>query len=414
MAFPNPTYIAGVPRGVQHTQNIDQAGNMNQMNWSRSPRLFTMNGLAAPFQVLTNAIKAHETGWGADYRWQNDILPTQRDTMAGSVTSADGQVVVGNGAIWTVRDALYIPSAATASTPGAQAIVTAIAGNVLTIFWVVAPTGVLAPGTFVFRCANSYEEIMQAQIGPITVPGERYNYLTDVRHCAKASDRMVLGEYWLRPDKWTRDVNKKGQEHFKALEKLYLFMRRGLFATAPQATTPCMSSRGLYHWLATNRTTLANAVLTRAAWETWIDSVVGQNTETPQNWIVLCDDIITGRAISGFAIGMERKKTGETDLGMAISKYETWNGVIVNVIRHPLFRSHGYQATAILLNLTPKSIAIVMARGLATRRTDITAPSGGIPWLESSLISQYRTVTTLRVSGEEIQGGVLEDYTSAN
>lgn len=407
MAFPNPILVPGqgnVRAGT--TQNIDQAGNMRQMDFSRSSTLFTRNYRAAPFQVLTNAIMSHEQGFGHDYRWQNDILVTQLDTIEGTVTSAVVIINVANGSIWTPNDVAYFPGVATATTPGAEFYVQSVVGAVLTGVWVVPPTGVIADGTQVIRTGNSYQEISQIQNGPTTIPGERYNYIVDVRHAVKASKRMINGVYWKRPDKWINDLNKKGQEHFLALEKIYLFTRRGIFAGAPNVVTPAMFSRGMYHWYATNRTTLLGAALTKAAFDTFIDAVCGPNEQQePPNWVLLCDDIITGRAISGFAAALERSVTTQHQMGMWIRNYQSPTGHMIKIVNHPLFRTHGYTSTAILFNLNKSSMAIVMGRNQATHREDAIMPFG-----ESAKISSYNTLTTLRVSNEEIEGGVLEDY----
>lgn len=398
-----PTILSGTPRGVQTTQNIDQTGNMRQMDFSRSERLFTVNYRAAPFQILTNAILAHEEGFGHDYRWQNDELPSQLDTLAGSVTSATAIMAVTNGNLWTVYDNLYIPSAATASTPGAQAVVTEISGNNLTITWVVAPTGALAPGVLIFRQGNTYPERSFIQNGPITIPGENYNYLTDVRHGLEATERMLNGKYWLRPDKFERDLTKKGQEHFLALEKIYLFGRRALLGVA---TTPSYCSRGLYHWAATNRTSLGNAALTKAAFDTWLNGVIQANQQPTQNWYVFCDGQITGRAISNIFATIERSSTAARKAGMWINEYQSPTGPVINIVQHPLFYSHGYTATAILVNLTKDALAIVMGRNEATQRRDSIMPYG-----LTSKQAFYKTVTTLRATNEATEFGVLEDFT---
>ena len=136
------------------TQNVLTAGQLPlQAQYYASKRVYVMNGDYHPLTWLLTAI-GDQAGWGDTLVWYDKIPLPQLDTLDGSVAVTAATITVTTGGKWTQDDTLLHYAS------GAQALVTLVTGNVLTITWVVAPAAALPNGALIVRIGNAHMQYL--------------------------------------------------------------------------------------------------------------------------------------------------------------------------------------------------------------------------------------------------------------
>jgi len=395
---------AALPAAAARTTlNIDQAGQVPKEKYGHTETIYEINMASTPFTVLLRSLGS-EQGWDDTWRWYQDQRVPQSTTLDGSVPAGtDGaagviNVAAGTGVYYTVGDSLYIHSA------NAQGIVTAIAVDAITVQWVVAPVAAALDGAAVMRIGNAYEQVSVPNRGPTTLENELYNYFQDMRHSVSASFMNVHGRYRTRPGDWEYQQEKKVQAHQIEKEKTLVFGQRTLWAAGTTGGSPMGTCRGLYYWLTTNVTNVG-AALTQAVFDTFLEGVMIQNTHPNQDWWLLCSSRIH-RQIGQWFQGIEREQSSQTLFGVRVQNYRAPSQKDVKLVVHPLFDTEGFDDLAILVNIGDrKAFRYVYHSAFDTKRYTIDAfKATGLTALEVMLL----TIFTLQVSGEWINGGILE------
>ena len=225
-----------------------------------------------------------------------------------------------------------------------------------------------------------------------------------MRHSVSASFMNVHGRYRTRPGDWEYQQEKKLQAHQIEKEKTLIFGQRTLWAAGTTGGAPLGTCRGLYYWLTTN-VTAVGAALTQAVFDTFLEGVMVQNTHPTQDWWLLCSSRIH-RQIGQWFQGIEREQSSQTLFGVRVQNYRAPSQKDVKLVVHPLFDTEGFDDLAILVNMGDrKAFKYVYHSVFDTKKYTIDAfKATGLTCLEVMLL----TIFTLQVSGEWINGGILE------
>ena len=355
---------------------------------------------ARPFLVVLERIGS-KTGFNDTHFWDEDEAVPEHDTIDGSIEVGGTSIVVTNAAQYTVWDVIYIRDNA------AQGIVltSTVATNTITVQWTHPPVAAIADGAVIVKTGNCHEQISQYVIMPTTIPAQLYNRFQDMRHAVGFSTQRLHTPDRVSEHDVKRQVRKMLQEHQREKEKTLIFGQQILYVNGVAAllgTSTLGLCEGVYHASATNQTNLAGAVLTRAAFDTFLLGVMQINTQDNQNWVLLCSTLIWQR-ISGFGIGYEQLRTEDTKFGFRAKVYTAPAQKDVTIICHPLFDQLGYTDLGILVNVGEDAFNYVSHRGLATKMFTGTQPYG-----RSALEKWVWTVFTGEWKGEEINLALLE------
>ena len=389
LAIPSPTLVS-TGSDTLDTNNVLTGGATPLNEYDVSDAIYLKNGRPAPFTWFLQSIGVGN-GYDTTHRWYEDEMVPQRDTINGSVASGAATLVVDNVGRWTVRDIIWEP------TSGAQGVVTAITAgtSTLTVTWIGA--AVIPDGRTVIRIGNSYAEDSTLNLGPSTKEVEKTNYFQDARHGKRISDLQAANPVRVKQKRWDYQMQKAQWQHQREIEKSLLF---GQASRNVAGDTPYGVSRGLYNFLSTN-TTSVGAVLTRAVWETFVTDIVAKNQEPTQNWVAFVSHRIR-IDISGFSTTYERTDTSKKQFGMAIEDYKCPDGTIVKLVTHPMFHHEGLDGLGFLINMSPDVVKLYYHTHFQTKRYKSLLERG-----RSSMEEFYRTVFTLEVKGEDINGGKL-------
>lgn len=343
------TYVAGT------TQNVLTAGQIPlAAYYFASKRVYIANGDYHPLTWLLTAI-GDQSGWGDRLYWYEKIPYPEVDELDGSVTSTSATINVLCGSKWTQDDTLHHYAS------GSQALVTAVAGNTLTISWVpgAAPAAPIASGSLVVRIGNAHPQYSQPVPRPLVREEQHNNVWQDLRHWTAASDQYIAIPQWhATPAGFNQQIEEKHYDHMVEFEKTLIFGRVNVIDNAT-AASPRGYTRGLRYFQVTNRLNLANTVMGRAAFENWVDPIIRQNTMPNQNWILLCSGRIH-TAISRWGVPFTQTTEKDTRFGMSFQRFLTPDGNEILIKKHPLFNTHrSWNGLGILLNLNPKNIKLV-------------------------------------------------------
>lgn len=389
---------------ARSTINIDTAGQVPKEKYGHTDTIYEINMESTPFTVLLRELGS-EQGWDDTWRWYQDQRVPQSTTLDGSVPVGEAgaagiiNVAAGTGVYYTVQDCLYIHSV------NAQAIVTAIAVDAITVQWVVAPLVPALDGAAVMRIGNAYEQVSVPNRGPTTLEDELFNYFQQMEHSVSASFMNVHGRYRTKPGDWEYQQEKKLHAHQIEKEKTLIFGQRVLWGAGITGGSPLGTLRGLYYWITTNVTNVG-AALTQAAFDTFLEGVMIQNTHPGQDWWLLCSSRIH-RQISQWYQAMEREQSSQTLFGTRVMNYRAPSQKDVKLVVHPIFDTEGFDDLGILINMGARSKAFryVFHSVFDTKKYDIRAfEATGLTALEIL----YLTIFSLQVCGEWVNTGILE------
>ena len=398
------TFIAGTTAAqrARNTRNTITGATIPLQAYAISRRIYTKNARWAPFCVLLENIGS-EPSHDDTYRWKEDELVPQTDTLSGSVIVGATALTVVNVRKWTVNDVVYVHSY---NAQGLVTLITPGAGTagVLTISWVVAPTAALLPNTQLVRIGNAHEQVSIHEIGPSTIAVDHSNVYQDFRHGCACSIQHYNGKFQFDPADWKHQMDKKRSEHEREKEKTAIFGQTALWQTG---ASPRGFERGIYYDCVTNRTNVGTVALTRTALDNFLLAVMQRNEQEAQNWWLISSGRIHSQ-ISQFANPLERTDTSADQFGMGVSRYKTPLGEIVKIITHPMFFQHGWHDLALLVNMSRENIYGVFHRNMATKMHRSIQPYG-----RSAIEEFYWTVMTMCLKGEDINLGVLEGVAAA-
>jgi hypothetical protein len=383
------------PDGAVDNVNRLTAGQIPQGVYDISDTIYTKNAKAAPFTWFLDAI-GHGSGHDTTHRWYEQETVPQRDTISGSINGGATTLTVATASKWTVNDTLWEPNS------NAQGIVTAVnfTTGVLTITWITAAA--LADGTTVMRIGNQYPDYSQIQLGPVSREVEITNYFQDMRHGRAIADVTKHDPVRVTQPYWDQVMSAAMNQHSIEKEKTLLFGQASLDTTGVK---PRGAMRGLYNFLATNRTAVG-AALTRPVWETFCTDIVSRNTHPNQNWVAFVSGRIR-QQISGFSATFERTDTMAKQFGMAIEDWKCPDGTIIHLVTHPLFHFEGLDGLGFLVNMSPEVCKYIARTVFDTKRYKSLLPYG-----LSGYEEYYRTCFTLEFKGEDINGGRLTGVTN--
>lgn len=366
-------------------------GGIPLIRYSYSSPIYLRNGDYFPFTVLTQTIPRKISGWDDRHRWKEDAPYPERDSLAGSLTAGASTFVVTTGMKFHVKDTIYIRDL---SKMGWVTAINQTTGA-MTVAWIGgAPAAGAVPGTVISVIGTAHYEIDSATNRARTVPCELYNRFQDLRHSLQFGDLYSQGRFYdfVPNGDPNYQMKKLLWTHHVELEKTRIWGVRGVL-TANANSAGFMN--GIYQLAATNRRNNLGAAWTQATFENWLAPIFRQHGDMdPNNWWYLCSSRQTGQ-ISRFAQPAERTATGKTKFGMYITELQHPEGVVLNIKRHPLFDSMGWDDLGILIHRTPEALAEVTHTIFGTRLYEAI-----VPYNITADEKMVRTVTTLEAKWE--------------
>jgi hypothetical protein len=197
---------------------------------------------------------------------------------------------------------------------------------------------------------------------------------------------------------------KAGREHNMQMERAFWF---GVKREDLSGTEPIRSTGGVFSFITTNKTTLANeAAFTKAEFDKFLESVFFYGSD--ERWVFASPRMMS--LINAFAdnairvMQLEVGRTAERTYGIQISRYQSAHG-IVNLVLTRLFkdyRTSGNIAGKVLVAVDIDNDAAAYRYLRNTQlRTDIQTPG------DDAFVDEYLTECGLQF-GQERRHGILE------
>lgn len=420
ITLPNP-FMAGtgvpiVVRGgwagihAMHGTNLGQAlGGVGQVvpleRYAIEKDIYFINWEAAPLTVYLNAKPMRRiVAANVQYRWKEQKPMPERDTAAGSASSALTTFTVNNINMWVDRDVVCCLS------PYAQGwIVTGgvnTATNQITVTWTHAPATPITPNTAIFKIGNAYYQHDFPINQPRTREVEYHNVYQSLYKYIAISEQALGGDYQLPiGGPWQKNLDAQKRDLLIEKEKTVNFGQQLL----DQATgwSPAGFCEGLYSRCVTNRHSLQGNPLTRQLWDNYILALTINRTEK-SNWRHFCSSRHLSQ-ISNFSAGLEQTTTFQNQFGMYITRYKHPAGPIVELVNNPLYDQLGLYGLGITLRMEAEAVALIQHKSCpGTIRKDAVIPYRGT-YIQAGYMDRF----TFMVKDEEGHIGVLEDVGAA-
>lgn len=380
----------------RNTFNVLVPGQIPACPYDISKVIYDKNFPSRPLTVLLNTMGTKK-GWSERHRWHEDEMIDEMDTVVGSVVVGATTIIVTNPAWFMQYDVL----AFTAYRAQCQIQTINQATGAIVVTWQWAPIVPIVPGATFVKIGNAHPEVSVHNAGPTTLPLEYENVFQDMRHGHAESDAHAADPTRFTQKDWQRQMRKKWNEHKREEEKTDWFGRMAYDTVT--AATPIGFSQGIYYRCVTNRTNLAGAVLTQATLNTFLATTMLANIQEDQNWWLFCAEGINA-LVSQWMYPTERGTTDTHTFGMYCGRYRPpFRNTPVRVVTHPMFRWHGWNDLAVLVNMSKTNIRRVVRTRFDTRLYQSIMPFG-----LTARDQFWRTFFTLEFCGEDINIAVLE------
>ena len=386
------TYVAGT------TQNVLTAGQWPaQKPYFASQRIYTVNGDVNFFTYFLQQL-GEQQGHNDTIYWYERV-PYPEVDACGSVNAASTTMNVTNGAKFTQDDVFLNYDS------GAEMLVTAVVGNVVTFTWVQAPAAAVGPDALWVRIGNAHMQYSQPVTRPTVLEVEHSNCYQDFRHWTAASDQYIAGQFQLSPAGYDQQVADKSYDSDIEFEKALIFGRTA--ALWNTGASPRGFMRGIRYHQVSNRLNLALAVPTYNQFCAWANSFMTLNQMPNQNWMLVCGSILT-RAIASWGVGGTNPvtKSGDKQYGITFDTIDIGSGMTVKLKRHNLFDTHTpFQRLGLLVNMNPENIKIVYHDACAGKRLVQSV----VPFAGSGQEKGWRRIASLMFKDEQHNLGVIDN-----
>lgn len=247
------------------------------LTWLR-PDIYPMDTILRRMEVKRGMKKAKQV----KVEWEEDDIIPRTDTANGGETAgsagASVDVTVATVANWRKDDLIYLPDNATA--PGAVLYVSAIAGNDLTVYRVVAGTTfgtvpAIANGETLVRLANAKEEHGYASLSRTTMPVQYFNYPQIFDTVVAISGTRMATENYTEDD-YSRSEKQVLYDYRSGLEYATIFGKRAKVAD-PTTGKQRTFMGGITSFLSTNDITYTTGSLTESILIDWCKQVFTGN-----------------------------------------------------------------------------------------------------------------------------------------
>lgn len=210
--------------------------------------------------------------------WEEDDIIPRTDTVDGLVSAgsagASVTVTVDNGNYWRKDDLIYLPENATDA--GAVLYVSAVSGNDLTVYRVVAGTSfgtvpALADAEKIVRMTNAKEEHGRASASRTTMPAQFFNYTQIFDTVVAISGTRMATENYTEDD-YSRSEKQVLYDYRSGLEYANIFGKRAKVAD-PTTGKQRTFVGGITYYLSTNDITYTSGSLTESILIDWCKQI---------------------------------------------------------------------------------------------------------------------------------------------
>ncbi len=353
-----------------------------------------------PFTVLLRKLMKKEAG-NPEFKWLEDEAVPWVDQInnAAGYTAGDTNLVVDNGSYFAPSDLVKV------FRTGEVMRVTAVSGNTITVTRGWAGTAAaLVDNDYLFIIASAFKEGASIGDSRATKKVVKTNYTEIFRNPVKLTKTLEASKLYGVSSERAYQRAKAGREHNMAMERAFWF---GGKREDVSGTEPIRSTGGVFEWIVTNKTTLANeAAFTKAEFDKFLEGVFFYGSD--ERWVFaspLMVRLINGLADSSIRIlQMEVGRAGDRTFGIQISRYQSAHGV-VNIVNTRLFKDYrtaGDIAGKVLVAVDIDNEAAAYRYLRATKLyTDIQTPS------DDAYVDEYLTECGLQF-GQERRHGILE------
>ncbi len=355
-----------------------------------------------PLTVLLAKLNRREC-FNPKFEWLEDEPVPWVATYTGSTETTQGtSLTVSDGNRFAPHDLVRV------FRTGEVFRVTSVSGNTLTVTrnWDGGPTNrLLQANDALFIIGDAQPEGAEVPPSRITRKQPQFNYTEIFRTPIKVTGTLAASRLYGGSERSYQQA-KMGREHRMKIERAFWF---GVRNELLSGNTPVRSTGGVFSFISTNKTTLANeAAFTKAAFDQFLESVFLHGSD--ERFVFASPRMMT--LINSFADSALRVLTFEVGrsanrvFGIQIAVYQCAHGR-VNLVHTPLFRDYrtsGGVAGKVLvaLDFDRDALAYRYLQGRDTKLLLDVDRSGA-----DAIVDEYLSECGLQV-GMERRHGILE------
>lgn len=319
------TVATDAGRGIEQTQRVVDMSDAILNLWPEE----------TPLTVLLSKLNK-QSCYNPKFEWLEDEPVPWVATYTGATETTQGtSLTVNDGNLFAPNDLVKV------FRTGEVFRVTAVSGNTLTVTrnWDGGATNrLLQNNDALFILGDAQPEGAPVPQSRVTKKTPRFNFTEIFRTPVKITGTLEASRLYGGNERAYQRA-KMGREHRMKIERALWFGTRAELLTGD---TPVRSTGGVFYFLSTNKTTLANeSAFTKAEFDKFLESVFAYGSD--ERWVFASPRLLT--LINGFADSALRVLTFEVGrlrdrvYGIQITRYQGAHGV-VNLVRTPLFKDY--------------------------------------------------------------------------
>lgn len=319
------TLATDAGRGIEQKQRVIDMSDAILNLWPEE----------TPLTVLLAKLSKREC-FNPKFEWLEDEPVPWIATYTGATETSQGtSLTVNDGNLFAANDLVKV------FRTGEVFRVTAVSGNTITVTrnWDGgASSRLLNNGDALFIIGDAQPEGAPLPPSRVTKKQPQYNYTEIFRTPVKVTGTLEASKLYGGNERAYQRA-KMGREHRMKIERALWFGTRQELLSGD---TPVRSTGGVFYFVTTNKTTLANeAAFTKAEFDKFLEQVFAYGSD--ERWVFASPRMLT--LINGFADSALRVLTFEVGrvrdrvYGIQITRYQGAHG-IVNLVRTPLFKDY--------------------------------------------------------------------------
>jgi len=342
---------------------------------------------AAPLTQLSAKLRKRPTH-NPEYSWQEDALEVRFDLTNGAVAGTTAtSVVVDNGANFAEHDMIRV------TRTKENMRVTAVAGNTLTVVRGVGSTAAaLNDNEELLNIGSGQPEGDTSKPARSSNPTKYTNYTQIIRTPWESTETLIHSDTFTTPTDWDYQAKKKGIEHKKDLEYVFLLGTPSENTTGSQ---PRRTSGGAYHYATANQTDAGGALTETELWAALRPAYrYGSKTK-----VAFCSPLAIS-VLQTYPAGKLQVNQSETTYGLKVMNFASPFGVM-RIIPHWLLEGTTLGGHILILDMdqiTQRPLANEKGSRDTHIRTEIQAPDA------DTRKDEYLTETGLEFGSAQAHG----------
>lgn len=322
--------------GIRGTDNLgvtrkyDVSDVISLLDAERYPLLAILtNAGKDPASKQGKALKKKETT-DPEFKWFEDKFGAREDTVGANQGGATS-LQVSNGGYFSIGDVVLCvkTSQGTNSPIGEVMLVTAIAGNVLTIQRQIGDGGsgggLLQLNDIIWIIGNANEEGTGLRDIKATTVSQIANYCQIFRTPIGITETSRNTKGWVKESDFDYQTRKKGIEHLVDIERAFLFGKKEMLTSG--LTHPKRFTGGIFPKI----TQVVSNVATRTDFHGFLQTLFSHGNS--EKYLFASPYVVS--KINEFAMDKLQVMQGEKTFGLTVIKYLSPYGTL-NIIKHDL------------------------------------------------------------------------------